>query len=169
VYVKRSPGDNINSLIEGWGKPEQFATWSSGLPARVAIDGGRYTRWCFFLPERWQEYLSSRIEEVCAFQYRAMNQAILAARAEIPPRQWTEICYERLIEDPVSCFRDAFGAVGVTFDEHLVRHCEAVLDKPYNAFSAIRLDKWRDGPNHARIERVFPLVADTARAMGYPV
>ena len=25
VYVKRSPGDNLNSLIEGWEKPEEFA------------------------------------------------------------------------------------------------------------------------------------------------
>ena len=25
VFVKREPGDNINSLIEGWGKPDKYA------------------------------------------------------------------------------------------------------------------------------------------------
>jgi ribosomal protein L15E len=42
-----------------------------------------------------------------------------------------------------------------------------VLDTPYNAFSEIRLDKWRDGRNHERIERIMPSVTDVARAMGY--
>jgi hypothetical protein len=86
VFVKRSPGDNLNSLIEGWGKPEEFATWSAALPEPVAIDGGRYTRWCFFLAEGWRAYTRATIEEVCAFQYVAINSAILEAKAAVPPR-----------------------------------------------------------------------------------
>ncbi|MBP9916714.1 MAG: sulfotransferase, partial [Thiobacillaceae bacterium] len=69
VYVKRGPGDNINSLIEGWGKPDKYATWTEQFPEKVAIDNGRYTRWCFFLAEGWRDYLNAPIEDVAAFQY----------------------------------------------------------------------------------------------------
>jgi hypothetical protein len=76
VYVKRSPGDNLNSLIEGWSKPEEFATWSKQLPERIAVEHGRYTHWCFFLAQGWRDYINAPVEEVCAFQYDAINQAI---------------------------------------------------------------------------------------------
>jgi len=167
VYIKRSPGDNIHSLIEGWGRSDEFATWSADLPVEVRIDGGRYRRWCFFLFEGWQRYVDAPIEEVCAAQYVAMNQAIIDAAKAIPRRQWTEIQYEDLVRDPVEGFQRAFQACGLEFTDNLRRHCETVLSKPYNAFSAIRLDKWRDQGNRERIERVLPGTAEIASAMGY--
>lgn len=167
VFIKRSPGDNLNSLIEGWGKPEEFATWSDHLPERVEVDGGQYTRWCFFLADGWRDYLRAPIEEVCAFQYRAINQAILDAKSIIPPSQWSEVCYEDLVRDPVAGFRPLIEASGLRFTPELERHCAKVLDTPYNAFSAIRLDKWKDGRNHEKVERVLPKVAAVASAMGY--
>lgn len=167
VYVKRSPGDNINSLIEGWRKPEEFASWSERLPLPVAVDGGRCTRWCFFLPPGWRDYVNAPLEEVCALQYRAMNEALVACRGLVPASQWTEIVYEDLLRDPVAGFRAAFAAAGVAFSPAVAAHCAGVLDTPYNAFSEIRLDKWRDGRNRERIERVLPSVAEVARAMGY--
>ncbi|MEW5943850.1 MAG: sulfotransferase [Pseudomonadota bacterium] len=167
VYVKRSPGDNINSLIEGWGKPEEFATWSDDLPEQVAVEGGRYHRWCFFLADGWRDHLQAPIEEVCAFQYRAMNEAILGARRSIPVNRWSELFYEDLVRDPVGGFRNAFEACGVKFTRQIESHCAEVLARPYNAFSEIRLDKWRDGRNRERIERVLPRVEVVARKMGY--
>jgi len=167
VYVKRSPGDNIHSLIEGWGKAEQFATWSDDLPATVDIDDGRFNRWCFFLAEGWRDYIDKPIEEVCAFQYRVMNEAILKARESIPPVQWTELCYEELVSNPVDGFARAFESAGLAFDEHIRAHCSDVLSRPYNAFSEIRLNKWLDGPSADRIKRVLPAVSGTARQMGY--
>ena len=167
VYVKRSPGDNIHSLIEGWGRSKEFATWSASLPAEVRIDGGRYRRWCFFLFEGWREYLGRPIEDVCAAQYVAMNEAILRARERIPSKQWTEIVYEDLVRDPVASFRDVWEALGLRFGSRQEAHCRNVLGRPYNAFSPIRLDKWKEQANRTRIERVLPLVAPTASRMGY--
>jgi hypothetical protein len=169
VYIKRSPGDNINSLIEGWGKPDQFATWSYDLPETVAIDEGHYTRWCFFLSDGWRNYLQSPIEEVCAFQYKAMNKAILEARETVPLSQWTEIRYEDLLQDPIEEFRRAFKSTGLAFTRKLEKHCSSVLSNPYNAFSEIRVDKWRYGHNRERIERVLPRIADVAQHMGYTI
>ena len=167
VYVKRSPGDNIHSLIEGWGKADEFATWSNDLPVEVAVDNGRYRRWCFFIFDGWRDYLARPIEEVCAAQYVAMNRAILDARKAIAPGQWTDVVYEDLVRDPVAGFRRAFESCGLKFDARLETHCAGVLDKPYNAFSEIRLDKWRDQSNRHRIERILPTVAPIAREMGY--
>jgi hypothetical protein len=167
VYIKRSPGDNLNSLIEGWGKPEEFATWSGDLPEEVAVDGGRYRRWCFFLAGGWRAYTRASIEEVAAFQYEAINRAILDARAAIPPAQWVEVFYEDFLRDPIATFRRVFEGCGLGFDSRLEQHCASVLDNPYNAFSAIRLDKWRDGRNRERVERALSTVAVIAARMGY--
>jgi hypothetical protein len=167
VYVKRSAGDNIHSLIEGWGRADEFATWSRDIPAEIRVDNGRYTRWCFFLPQDWRSYVSKPIEDVCAFQYRAMNEAILGARPLVPSPQWTEVFYEDLLKDPVNEFRRVFEGCGLQFTLELERHCGDVLSTPYNAFSAIRPDKWRDQGNRGRIERVLPTVADLVSGMGY--
>jgi len=167
VYVKRSPGDNLNSLIEGWGKADEFATWSADLPADVRVDQGRYTRWCFFLFDGWRDYLTSPIEDVCAAQYLAMNRAILDARSTIPRSQWTEIVYEELLNDPVGGFRKMFESCGLSFGPGLEAHCRTVLSTPYNAFSEIKADKWREQKNRERIERILPRVSGIAREMGY--
>ena len=167
VYIKRSPGDNIHSLIEGWRRADEFATWSADLPVQVRVDGGRYRRWCFFLFEGWQHYVEAPIEEVCAAQYVAMNRAILDALEAVPRTQWTEIHYEDLIRDPVEGFRRVVEGSGLEFTPGLRRHCEQVLSTPYNAFSEVRVDKWRGQGNRARIERVLPTVADVVVEMGY--
>jgi len=167
VYIKRNPGDNIDSLINGWGKADEFATWSEQLPESVQIDNGRYQRWCFFLAEGWRQLTQASIEEVCAFQYRAMNAAILSAKALIPAAQWHEISYETLIADPVVQFQQLFESCDVPFDEQTEAHCRDVLQKPYNTFSEIRVDKWKDGSNRDRIERVLPTLADVTQQMGY--
>lgn len=169
VYVRRSPGDNIHSLIEGWGKANEFATWSQDLPAPVAIEGGRYNRWCFFLASGWRDYAHATIEEVCAFQYHAMNRAIIDAAKAIPASQWSELVYEQLLQDPVREFKRVFEACELAFTPHIEQRCETVLDTPYNAFSEIRADKWRGMHNRARIERVLPRLAGLAAEMGYPL
>jgi hypothetical protein len=167
VFVKRSPGDNLNSLIEGWGKPDEFATWSGPLPEKIAVENGRYTQWCFFLAEGWRDYVNAPVEEVCAFQYNVINQAILDAKRTVPAAQWSEVFYEDLVRDPVGGFRHLFGEAGLPFGLAMQAHCKNVLDTPYNAFSEIRLDKWKDGRNREKIEGVMPKVAAVAHAMGY--
>lgn len=167
VYIKRSPGDNINSLIEGWKRPDEYARWSAELPVPVRVGGGQFTRWSFFLADGWQDYVESTIEDVCAFQYRSMNLAILKARNEVPADRWVELVYEELLEDPVEGFERAFLACDLDFTPALRSHCESVLSRPYNAFSEIRRDKWRSGVNGEKIARVLAEVEEVAGRMGY--
>lgn len=167
VYVKRGPGDNINSLIEGWGRPQEFASWSHSLPATVSVDNGQYRQWCFFLADGWRQFTRASIEEVCAFQYRSINEAILSAASAIPAAQWYEVRYEDIVRDPVEGFRGMFGYFDLGFDAAVEMHTRKVLDHPYNAFSEIRLDKWKTGRNSEKIERALPLVKAVAAEMGY--
>lgn len=167
VFVKRSPGDNLNSLIEGWRKPDEFATWSTALPAKVAVENGALTQWCFFLADGWRDYVNAPVEDVAAFQYEAINRAILDAKEKVPAGQWVEVFYEDFLRDPVATFRRVFEGCGLAFGRDLEQHCANVLDIPYNAFSEIRLDKWKDGRNRDKIERVLPKVAEVAARMGY--
>ena len=168
VFIKRSPGDNLNSLIEGWRKPDEFATWSNDLPATVAVENGQLHQWCFFLADGWRNYANASVEDVAAFQYAAINQAILDAKASVPAGQWVEVFYEDFLRDPVATFRQVFEGCGLAFDVRLQAHCAGVLDIPYNAFSEIRLDKWKDGRNREKVERVLPQVEGVAKRMGYP-
>ena len=169
VYVKRSPGDNLNSLIEGWNKPDEFATWSEAMPDPVRVENGRFHQWCFFLSDGWRNYLNASVETVAAFQYAAINQAILDAKPAVPAEQWVEVFYEDFLRAPVATFRQIFKACDLNFDARLEQHCAEVLDIPYNAFSEIRLDKWKDGRNREKVARVLPHVATIAARMGYDV
>ncbi len=167
VYVKRSPGDNINSLIEGWRKAGEFATWSDKLPVDVNVEKGEFKRWCFFIAQDWKDYINESIENVCAYQYRIMNEAIIKGRVLVPKSQWVEIQYEDLLKDPVNGFKDAFISLGLEFDQHLEQHCGSVLSTPYNAFSEIRLDKWKDGRNAEKVASVLDSVKAISMEMGY--
>lgn len=167
VYVKRNPGDNLHSLLEGWKKPEVFGLWAEHLPAEVKIEKGQYRRWCFFLPPGWRAYLDASIEEVCAFQYREINAAILEAKSEVAKERWCEVSYEAILADPVEAFAKVFAQCKLPFDRHIAQHCREVLKRPYNAFSKVGQNKWQDTPNRAKIERVLPKVAEIAARMGY--
>lgn len=169
IYLKRSPGDTLNSMIQGWGMPERNATWALDLPDRVAVDQGRYTQWCFFVADGWREYLNANVEDVCAFQYRSIHSAILEAKKNIPSSQWIEIFYEDIVNDPVNNIADLFGRLGLTFDDRVKNHTSMLLDKPYDAFFEIRLDKWRSHQHKERIERVLPQVKEVASLMGYQI
>ncbi len=167
VYVKRHPGDNIHSLIEGWRRAETFATWSDQLPAEVKIEKGRFKRWCFFLPEGWRDYLDASIEEVCAFQYREMNRAILKAKEGVDESHWCEIFYEDILKQPVDAFASLFAKCQIPFDAPLRKHCAEVLQNPYNAFSSIGTDKWKTTANREKIASVLAQVLPVAQQMGY--
>ncbi len=166
VYVKRDGRDNINSLIHGWSRPEEFGAWSQDLPAEVRIDNGAYMRWCFFLFLEWRNYLSSSIEEVCARQWVEANRSILMAKEQIPGNRWTEIFYEDILSSSKETFQTIFRQLELPFDEEMKLHCESMVKNPYNAFSTPRLHKWRD-ENHERIGQILPIISDTMTDMGY--
>lgn len=166
VYIRRDGRDNINSMIHGWGRPDEYASWSQKLPARVEIDNGSYTRWCFFLFPDWRDFTSKSIEEVCAHQWIEANRAVMEAKNMIPPGRWVEIAYEDLLERPVELFDRVFSQLHLSFTGEINKHCENLSAKPYNAFSQPRLHKWKE-ENRERIERILSVINGTMKNLGY--
>ena len=166
-YVKRRPGDDINSLIEGGNQPEEFATWSNLLPEKASVENGRYTQWGFFLATDWRDYVNASIEEACAFQYSAITQVILDAQRVIPAAQRSEVFYEDIARHPAESFPKLLEAKGLSFAVQFQMHCENVLDTPYNACLEIRLDNWKEGRNRSQIERVLAKIEFIACALEY--
>ena len=131
----------------------------------MAIHGGEFTDWAFFLAPGWQAYNRASLEEVCAFQWVSANRLALDAKGLIPPEQWIHLRYEDLFERPVEMFRDAFDRLGVPFTDELRARCEhlrptsIVKGKPHP-------QKWRQH-NPQAIERILPVIAPLMREMGY--
>jgi len=169
IYLKRNPGDTLNSMIQGWSMPERNATWAVDLPDQVAVENGRFTQWCFFLADGWRDYLNASVEDVCAFQYRSIHGALLEAKRSIPAEQWIEVFYEDIVNDPVNQIGKLFTRLGLKFDRDVEQHAAQLLDKPYDAFFEIRLDKWRSHAHKDKIERVLPQLKPIAHAMGYSI
>jgi hypothetical protein len=78
-----------------------------------------------------------------------------------------EVFYEDLVRDPVAGYRRIYQGCGLDFTPGVEAHCRQVLSKPYDVFGEIKLDKWKDGRNRERVERVLERVAPLAREMGY--
>lgn len=166
VYVKRDGRDNINSLIHGWGRPDEYAAWSKGLPADIKIDNGRYRNWSFFLFPGWRSFVTSSIEEVCAQQWIEANKAALSSKAGIPQGQWVELFYEDILKSSADVFSEIYRRLNLSFTERIKQHCEILIKNPYNAFSTPRLEKWKE-ENPARIERIIPIIRPIMLEMGY--
>lgn len=87
----------------------------------------------------------------------------------MPAKQWVEIFYEDLVRDPVAGYQRIYQGCKLDFTPGVEAHCRAVLSKPYDVFGEIKLDKWKDGRNRERVERMLERVAPIAREMGYSV
>ena len=115
VYLYRDGRSNVSSLIDGWENHGHFGLtqFLGESPVPVAIDGGRFREWSFFLPPGWRDYNNATLEQVCAFQWMKANEMALEARSLVPAAQWTEIRYEDLLDQPVPTFERVFARLGL--------------------------------------------------------
>ncbi|MDX9785226.1 MAG: sulfotransferase [Desulfobacterales bacterium] len=166
LFVKRNGPDNVNSLIHGWARPGEYGKWALDLPEKVAVDGGNYTTWCFFLFEGWRNYLRDSIENVCAQQWIAANTAVLRAKSLVPAPKWVEVSYEDILLRPVETFWDVFSKLSIPFTPVIEKYCSSLVQNPTNAFSKPRLNKWKE-ENPEQISNILPLLDDTMGKLGY--
>jgi len=170
VFIQRDGRDNISSMMDGWRQGrtdggfglEQFF---GPAPETVAINGGEFREWHFFLPPGWRGYNRSSLEEVCAFQWLSANRLALDAKPLIPAEQWIHLRYEDLFERPVEMFREAFERLDIPFDAALRERCahlaptSIVKGKP-------KKQKWKEH-NPDAIERILPMIRPMMEEMGY--
>ena len=166
VFLHRRGADNVNSLMEGWRARPRFVTHrlSEPLEGIGPLDG---SRWSFVLIPGWRELRHAPLETICAHQYVACNEAVLAALARLDPARWVKVGYERLRDQPVATTRSLFEALGLVFTPAV--HEAATRLRETTAATAItppRRGKWAE-QNRDAVQRILPLVSETERRLGY--
>ncbi len=167
VFIQRDGRDNISSMMDGWRHDGHFrlSQFLGPSPEPVAINGGEFTEWSFFLPPGWRDYNQASLEEVCAYQWVTANHMALEAKKAIPPPQWIHLRYEDIFERPVAMFQEAFERLGIPFTEDLRQRC-ANLQPTSIVKGAPKRQKWKEH-NPDAIRRILPVIRPLMRKMGY--
>ncbi len=172
VFIHRDGRDNISSMIDGWrlGRTDGgfgLEKFFGPSPEPVAINGGEFQEWHFFLPPGWRAYNQASLEEVCAFQWISANRLALDAARDVPAAQWIQVRYEDIFERPVEMFRTVFDCLGLPFDARMEAHCAGLAGRPTSIVKGSpRKQKWKES-NPEAIERILPQIAPLMREMGY--
>ena len=167
VFIQRDGRDNISSMMDGWRHDGHFrlSQFLGPSPEPVAINGGEFTEWSFFLPPGWRDYNQASLEEVCAYQWVTANRMALEAKKAIPPPQWIHLRYEDIFERPVAMFQEAFERLGIPFTEDLRQRC-ANLHPTSIVKGAPKRQKWKEH-NPDAIRRILPVIRPLMQEMGY--
>jgi sulfotransferase family protein len=167
VLMRRDGRAVVSSLITAWRSNDGRFT---GMPPPGGLDiqgyGGR--NWKFVIPRGWELHTrGTTLPEVCAFQWRACMEAILAAREPDPsPDRWLDVAYEDLVERPAEELGRLLAVLGLPADR-AVREAAAALGRtPTKAVTPPGLDKWRR-ENPEEVASVLPLLEPTMRRLGY--
>lgn len=170
VFIQRDGRDNISSMMDGWrmGRTDgrfELSQFFGPFPEPVAINGGEFKEWAFFLAPGWREYNRASLEEVCAFQWTAANQLAVDASRTLPPDQWIHLRYEDIFERPVAMFRDAFTRLEIPFTADIEARC-ANLQPTSVVKGTPKKHKWKDS-NPDAIRRILPMIRPLMLELGY--
>lgn len=166
VFLRRRADENVSSLIEAWKARPRFVKYR--LPEELTGLGPLSGNlWSFVLVPGWRELRGASLEEICARQYVACNEAVLLAREELGGERWVDLAYEDLVRAPVDELGRVHEALGLRFEAEARAFATDLANKPSaTSLTAPRPEKWR-GQNPEAIERIRPLVADVERRLGY--
>jgi sulfotransferase family protein len=166
VHVKRDGRAAVSSLLTGW---RDGAGMFPGIrmPIPLSVRGYEDRTWKFIVPPGWRELVRGHsLAEVCAFQWVAANEALLAARDSVGEDRWVEVAYEDFVRDP----REETGRLMKALDvpvEDVVLEAAAALDRHVvKSVTPPEPGKWRR-ENPSDVEEVLPLIAPTMVRLGY--
>jgi len=166
VFLRRRAADNVSSLIEAWRARPRFVKYrlSEPLQGIAPLDG---ERWSLVLVPGWRELRAAPLEEICARQYAACNEAVLEAREATSPSRWVDVAYEDLVRSPADELERIYAALGLALGETARRFAAELAERPTRtALTAPRPEKWRE-QNAEAVARVLPGLADLERRLGY--
>jgi hypothetical protein len=166
VFLTRGAAATVSSLGEAWKARPRFVKYR--LPETLdGLGDLSGNQWSFALVPGWRELRHAPLEEICARQYVACNDAVLDARREIAEERWIDIRYEDLVRAPVEEFRSLYGKLDLEFGPAAAEYASDLgAHVSRTALSAPGEEKWRERDVEA-IARILPLVADTERRLGY--
>jgi Sulfotransferase family len=164
VFLRRRAADNVSSLMEGWRARPRFVTHR--LPQRLdGLGPLSGTTWSFVLIPGWRDLRSAPLEEICARQYIACNEAALAARERLPADRWIDLAYEELFDSPGETTRKLYERLGLEPPPEIELRAAEILGTPGpTSLTPAKSEKWRE-QNGAEIERILPLVEPVERRL----
>ncbi len=170
VFIQRDGRDNISSMMDGWrlGRSDgafHLSQFFGPSPEPVAINGGEFREWHFFLPPGWRDYNQASLEQVCAFQWLSANRLALEGKRLIAEDRWIQLRYEDLFERPVEMFQEAFARLDIPFDAALRARC-ANLAPTSIVKGAPSKQKWKKH-NPEAVARILPLIRPLMDELGY--
>jgi hypothetical protein len=162
VFLRRDARATISSLMDGWRAGGRYVTYR--LPEPLHITGYEGQDWCFLLPPGWQRLVHAPLEVVCAAQWRAAVEGVLAVLPELRAAGCVyEVAYEDLVARPRETLTPLLGFLGLPLEAALLSGRPLRL---VNVVSPPRPDKWRQR-NGPAVERVMPEIAGLQRSLGY--
>jgi hypothetical protein len=166
VFLRRRAADNVSSLIEGWKARPRFVKYRLPEPL-TGLGPLSGNRWSFVLVPGWRDWRSASLEEICAHQYVACNEAVLAARKTVDPAFWVDVAFEDLVRSPGDELRALYEKLGLRFSDEAERYALGLEDNPSRTTLTLPAeDKWRE-QNAEAIARILPQVAQTELRLGY--
>ena len=164
IFAVRDGRNSVNSLIQAWRHPDRFFTYD--VPTKLRMPGYSHNRWKFVLPPGWREYTDRPLAEVCAFQWRACNEAMLAETAkERFNGRVLRVRLEDLTTDPGQQLAEIASFLELEYDDYfkVAAGNLPVVNSPDNVVSR---NKWQ-GENRHAIEKILPMIAPTMERLGY--
>lgn len=169
IYIQRDGRDNISSMMEGWRHGGHFglSQFLGPFPDEIAINGGEFHDWSFFLAPGWQNYNHATLEEVCAFQWISANRLALDAKIIIPEQQWVQLRYEDIFTRPVEMFEQAFAQLNIPFEDAVRQRCLNLGARPTSIVNGMpKQQKWKS-QNPDAITRILDKITPIMLELGY--
>ena len=164
VCLRRNGPDNISSLIDTWLSTDRFSGFD--VPKELNISGYERQKWVHLLEPGWQDYAQRSIEEVCAHQWTTVNKVLMEERDTVDARNWFEVRYEELLEDPLSTISDLFERLNLPLEAEIVDYVGALDDNVVNTSTQPDVGKWQ-WRNPDRVSRVMGMIRPVMEQLGY--
>lgn len=164
IFLKRDGRSNISSLIEGWRHRKGGVGRIPKPNLPLNIKGYNDKLWRFILPPGWQEYRNKSLEEVCAFQWVASNEAAIRDLKHIPEERKYTISYEELIENTPFIIKNLCKFIEIPYSQEVRKITEKLpIVNPIGGNP--NKDKWKK--NEKLIERAYPMIEPIMIELGY--
>lgn len=152
VFLHRNAAETIASLIEGWetgARTGRFVTYRK-------LPGWDREQWCFVLPRGWRALIGKPLADICAFQWNACNDQILADLGDAP---MIGVSYQALIDAPEMVLTALGERLNIAGPWQQWR--DAALPTSASTVSPPSQGKWR--LRAAEVDAVLPSTVPTAR------
>lgn len=164
VFLTRDPRHNIASMLEGWPELKRFGKRAL-TPYVQNTPGSTVSHWSYPAPPGWREMLTKDLPTICAWSWdQHIRFALDFMSMSAMPFIW--VTYEDFVSTPQQTGERIASQLGIGWTDAARRHLEE-LPVSRTAVTSPDPTKWHRFRDE--IERIRPLIKDSAGMLGYDV